>query len=563
MPFTGLTCAFMIVGRRGLREQLATLQIGSGNLVRNYLRTASAALVVMLLGTGCAGLIPPKTEVAGSPAVEPVRALPIPAPVSAPIEEALSAPGAQPPAPARPRFRRHMLPDAERDQLWQRLRDGFAFPELDSELVRKWEQWYAHDPAYVQRMAERSRRYLFHIVEEVQRRGLPTELALLPFIESAFNPQASSRAAASGMWQFMPDTGKDFELHQSVFRDDRRDVLASTRAALDYLQQLHDMFDDWQLALAAYNWGQGNVTRAIDLNRHAGLATDYEGLSSRMPQETREYVPKLQAVRNIVTRPEEFGLSLPVLSDQPYFLSVPIDRDIDVALVARLSGLSLAEIQQLNPQLNKPLIVAAGTPQVLLPYDNANRFIRSRSLHRGPLASWTAWVAPRNLSVALAARHLGIAEDELRELNQIPPRMLIKRGSVLLVPRAADADDVAEHIADNGTLMLMPDLPPLRRVYLKAGPKGDSVAAVARRYRVNARQLAKWNGITRAGRFKRGQRIVVMLPASRGHPARIGATSRSIKAVKAVSASTKGKRTAHRAGKQSGAVKKRNAKRGH
>ena len=147
-------------------------------------------------------------------------------------------------------------------------------PDLDTDLVQKWEQWYVRDPAYVQRMAERSGRYLFHIVEEVERRGLPAELALLPFIESAFNPQALSRAAASGMWQFMPDTGMDFDLYQNVFRDDRRDVLASTRAALDYLQQLHGMFGNWQLALAAYNWGQGNVTRAIDRNKRAGLATD-------------------------------------------------------------------------------------------------------------------------------------------------------------------------------------------------------------------------------------------------------------------------------------------------
>ncbi|HZF80755.1 MAG TPA: transglycosylase SLT domain-containing protein, partial [Rubrivivax sp.] len=306
---------------------------------------------------------------------------------AAPASAASSAraPGAladadpQPPAPPLPRARLDPLEDAARAQLWQRLRQGFVLPDMDTELVRKWEQWYARDPAYVQRMTERGGRYLFHIVEEVQRRGLPTELALLPFIESAFNPQALSRAAAAGMWQFMPGTGKDFELHQNVFRDDRRDVLASTRAALDYLQRLHGMFDDWSLALAAYNWGQGNVTRAIERNKRAGLGTDFLSLAPRMPQETREYVPKLQAVKNIVARPEAFGLSLPSLSDEPHFLSVPIDRDIDVALVARFAGMSLEQFHQLNPQLNKPLILAAGTPQVLLPYDNANRFIANRA----------------------------------------------------------------------------------------------------------------------------------------------------------------------------------------
>ena len=472
---------------------------------------------MLLLVTGCATLPAPETSfdtvppvVAASPVVPSASEA-----FSTPTTETLAEVVASAPAPPLRRARLDPLQDAERAQLWQRLRQGFVLADMDNDLVRKWEQWYARDPAYVQRMAERGGRYLFHIVEEVQRRRLPTELALLPFIESAFNPQAQSRAAASGMWQFMPATGRDFELLQNLFRDDRRDVLASTRAALDYLQQLHVMFGDWQLALAAYNWGQGNVQRAIERNKRAGLATDYLSLAPRMPQETREYVPKLQAVKNIVARPEAFALSLPSLSDQPYFLSVPIERDIDVALVARFAGLSAEEFQQLNPQLNKPLILAAGTPQVLLPYDNANRFIANRAVHKGPLASWTAWVAPRTLSAAEASSQLGISEAELRELNHIPPRMLVKSGSTLLVPRAAHAADVAEHIADHGTLALAPDLPPLRRVQFQAGRQGDSVAAVAKRYRVNAAQLAQWNGVANGARFKAGHNIVVMLPAAR------------------------------------------------
>ncbi len=495
----------------------------------------------------------------------PVTASPVPAsaaasaPAPETVAETVAPPPAPPPVPPLPRVRLDTLQDIERAELWQRLRKGFVLPDLETDLVQKWEQWYARDPAYVQRMAERGGRYLFHIVEEVQRRGLPTELALLPFIESAFNPQAMSRAAASGMWQFMPDTGKDFELVQNVFRDDRRDVLASTRAALDYLEQLHGMFGNWQLALAAYNWGQGNVTRAINRNKRAGLATDYLSLSPRMPQETREYVPKLQAVKNIIARPEDFGLSLPALSDQPYFVSVLIERDIDVALVARLAGMSLEEFKQLNPQLNKPLILAAGTPQVLLPYDNANRYITKLSLHKGPLASWTAWVAPRKLSAAQAARQLGISEEELRELNHIPPRMLIKGGSTLLVPREAHAEDVAEHIADHGTLALVPDLPPLRRIYVKAGRKGDNVAAVARRFRVNARQLAQWNGIGVGGRFKAGQRIVVMLPATKGQPARASANVVKGKAVKATGARVTAKKNAPKTTKTAPAAKKRAA----
>jgi len=398
--------------------------------------------------------------------------------------------------------------DGDRGDLWERVRSGFDMPELDNDLVRKWEQWYARDPAYVRRMTERGGRYLFHIMQEVQSRGLPAELALLPFIESAFNPQAQSHARAMGMWQFMPATGQDFALRQNLFRDDRRDVLASTRAALDYLERLHGLFNDWHLALAAYNWGQGNVARALERNRRAGLPLTYEAL--RMPQETREYVPKLQAVKNIVQRPEAFALRLPLLENHPFFLSVSIERDIDVALAAALAGLSLGHFEQLNPQMNKPVILAAGTPQVLLPYDNANRFLRELRSHPGALATWTAWVAPRTLTPAEAARLIGMSEGELRSINRIPAGMLVRTGSTLLVPRDENiTDDVTQHIAHHGLLALTPEARPVRKLRFKAGRKGDSVAAVARRYRVSAAQVAQWNGVGPQARFKAGQTIVV------------------------------------------------------
>lgn len=343
-----------------------------------------------------------------------------------------------------------------RRDLWERLRSGFAMPDLDTDLVRKWEAWYGSRPDYVERMTQRGGRYLFHIIEEVESRGLPSELALLPFIESAFNPQALSVARASGMWQFMPATGKDFELKQNVFRDDRRDVLASTRAALEYLQALQKNLGDWQLALAAYNWGQGNVQRAMAKNQRLGLPTGYENLS--MPDETRNYLPKLQAIKNIVLRPQAFGLTLPELHNHPFFLSVPIDRDLDVALAARLSGLSLEDFQALNPQLNKPVILAAGTPRLLLPYDNANRFLREWSTYRGPTASWTAWVTPKSMKPAEAAKMVGMAEAKLREVNRIPARMILKAGSTLLIPRAAHSTkDVTPEVAQNGMLAMAPE----------------------------------------------------------------------------------------------------------
>lgn len=397
--------------------------------------------------------------------------------------------------------------------LWARIRQGFAMPALDSPLVQEHERWYASRPDYVQRMTSRSARYLYHIVGEVERRRMPMELALLPFIESAFNPTAMSSARASGMWQFIPSTGRDYDLKQNLFRDDRRDVLASTRAALDYLGRLHRMFGDWQLALAAYNWGEGNVRRAIARNERAGLPTDYASLS--MPAETRHYVPKLMAVRQIVAAPQDFGLTLPEIQNHPYFVSVPIQRDIDVDLAARLAGLGVDEFRQLNPQHNKPVILAAGTPQVLLPFENADLFVSRLKSHRGPLASWTAWVVPRTMRPAEAARQAGLSEARLREVNRIPPRMLVKAGSALLVPRPAQrAADVSEHVADHAQIALAPDLPPLRKLRVKAR-KGDTLASVARRYRVSPVQLAQWNQVGAKARLNAGQVLVVYQPKAK------------------------------------------------
>jgi membrane-bound lytic murein transglycosylase D len=488
------------------------------------LRWLAALLGSVALLAGCA-----TTDMAPPPSTtDTATAAPADAQASAAAADAASAaasaPVADPSAPAAPEVAEAapvpvdpLRPEAPVDlndvtahaDLWARVRRGFAMPDLDNDLVRDREQWYATRPDYVQRMTERGSRYLFHIVEEVERRGMPTELALLPFIESAFNPQAMSSAKASGMWQFMPGTGRDFSLKQNVFRDDRRDVLASTRAALDYLARLYAQFGDWHLALAAYNWGEGNVQRAIARNQRAGLPTDYGSL--RMPNETQQYVPKLQAVKNIVAKPEAFALGLPQVANHPYFLSVPITRDIDVDLAARLADMQVDDFKSLNPQMNKPVILAAGTPYVLLPYDNADRFVRALGEHRGAMATWTAWVAPKTLRPAEAAKRVGMSESQLREVNRIPPHMVVKGGSTLLVPRTAQhAVDVSGRIADNAMMALAPEAPATRRVSFKAGKK-DTVASIARRYRLPSAQVAQWNDLSAGAGFKPGQMVVVYI----------------------------------------------------
>lgn len=472
-----------------------------------------AGLPVLLWLTGCAS-----TSTSPTPASTPSTTATSPstsataatAPATKPHVAVIPSGPLQPLAASQAPGAGAVAPLAPPSDLWDRIRSGFAMPDLNGELVRDREQWYATRPDYIQRMTERSSKYLFHIVEELERRGMPSELALLPFIESAFNPQAVSSAKAAGMWQFMPATGSYFELKQNAFRDDRRDVLASTKAALDYLQKLYGMFGDWQLALAAYNWGEGSVGRAIARNQKLGLGTTYADLN--MPAETRLYVPKLQAVKNIVANPQNFRAELPFIGNHPYFQTVDITRDIDVALAAKLADVKLEDFKALNPSAHRPVILAAGTSQILLPWDNATVFQRNFEAHaQGQYASWTAWTVPSTMSAAEAARRAGMSEADLRAVNHIPPRMLIKTGSTLLVPRSAKmTSDVAENVADNGQISLAPESV-TRRTTVKAG-KRDSVASIAKRYRLSAASVADWNDVKRSATFHAGQQVVLYLP---------------------------------------------------
>lgn len=342
------------------------------------------------------------------------------------------------------------------DDLWLRIRRGYAMPNLDTPLAERQTNWYAQRPEYIGRMSNRSRRYLYYIVEEIERRNMPTELALLPFIESAFNPQAHSSAKASGIWQFIPSTGRYFSLKQNSFHDDRRDIQASTKAALDYLEKLYGMFGDWHLALAAYNWGEGSVQRAIRRNKEAGLGTSYTDLN--MPAETANYVPKLQAIKNIVSQPAQYGIDLPYVPNHPFFRAVNIQRDMDVSVAAQLAEIGVESFKELNPSSNKGLIVASHTPSILLPWDKADVFERNLRNYRGMLASHTAWVVPNTMSLAAAAEHIGTDESSLRNLNNISGNRLIRSGSTLLIERSSPHadEDISLDIAQGARLDLTP-----------------------------------------------------------------------------------------------------------
>ena len=381
--------------------------------------------------------------------------------------------------------------------LWERIRKGYAIPDLNNPLVATHSTWYTARPDYLQRITQRASRYLFHVVQELEKRGMPTELALLPFIESAFNPQAYSTAKAAGMWQFIPSTGRDYNLKQNVFRDERRDVLASTNAALTYLQRLHGMFGDWQLALAAYNWGEGSVSRAIAKAQAAGRPTDYNSLSAYMPAETRNYYPKLQAVKNIIAAPAQYGIILPVVENQPYFVSIKKTRDIDVKLAAQLAELPMEEFKALNPQFNRPVITGSPNTQILLPHSNAEKFKENLSKWTRALSSWTAHkvTAARERIESIAAR-FKTTPELIREVNAIPPNMHPKAGSTVLVPKPpAEADkDIGQEIADSAMLAYEPDEPPRKKITIRAA-KRDTVAGIAARYKVKPEDIRDWNNL--------------------------------------------------------------------
>lgn len=339
--------------------------------------------------------------------------------------------------------------------LWGRIRSGYAIPDIDNQLVAKHVTWYSTRPDHIARTSARASRYLFHVVQELEKRNMPTELALLPIIESAFNPQAYSSANASGMWQFVPGTGKDYNLKQNMFKDERRGVLASTDAALSYLQKLYGMFGDWQLALAAYNWGEGNVQKAIKKNQSLGKPTDFESLADLMPAETRNYVPKLQAVKNIIANPAQYGVALPVIDNQAYFTTVDKTSDIDLTIAAQLAELSIDEFKALNPQFNRPVITGGEQTKILLPKENAAKFTSNLANWGNKLSTWTTHkITGAKESIASLASRFGTTPEVIRQANNIPAQSRLKAGSTILVPKVSTSSntDIADHIVDNAVV---------------------------------------------------------------------------------------------------------------
>jgi membrane-bound lytic murein transglycosylase D len=417
---------------------------------------------------------------------------------------------------------------AEPDDLWGRIRNGFAVPDLEGPLVLERQRWYVANSDYLKRVIDRSKRYLYHIVGEIEKRGMPTEIALLPMVESAFNPMAYSRSHASGLWQFLPSTGKNYKLQQNWWYDSRRDVLASTTAALDYLQFLYDMHGDWYLALASYNWGENAVTRALAKNRSRGLPTDYQSIA--MPRETRSYVPKLQALKNIIMNPAAFGIDLDSIPNQPYFVTVPKTQDMDILLAAQLAEMPVDDLISLNPANNRPVI--PGSQTLVIPADRLEVFLANLENHDKPLVSWQLYTFKSGDTLErLAARH-DITLARLKRVNSVTARSKVGPGTMLMLPIKGTNAGVEPLPA----VFQPPVLPTTRvRKIVHVVKKGDTLPAIARRYRVSTEDLRYWNDV---GALATGQRLIIKrtytAPVRKSHAPlkKIGGALASVAAIK-------------------------------
>jgi membrane-bound lytic murein transglycosylase D len=385
--------------------------------------------------------------------------------------------------------------------VWQRIRSGFAMNELNSPLVKRHEKWYAKHPAYMLRMSERAQRYLFYITEEVERRGMPSEIALLPIIESAFNPGANSVASASGIWQFIPSTGKHFGMEQNWWYDGRRDVISATNGALDYLQKLHDQFGDWELALAAYNCGENCVARAQARNRKQHKPTDFSHIS--IPRETRNYVPKLLAVKNIISNPEKYGVVLTDIPNQAYFDVVTTSQPMDVKLAAELADISMEEFLALNPGHNRPVILQDTSEVILLPIDKVATFRTNLEQNDQRLVSWRAYKTTKGETFAEIAAQFDIQLDKLRAANGLSKYATQSNGQTLLVPVN---DDYAE--AEFSPFNMHATAVQEMSGFSYTVRKGDTISTIARRFHVSQASLIAMNRGTH--RLRIGQRFSIM-----------------------------------------------------
>jgi membrane-bound lytic murein transglycosylase D len=395
------------------------------------------------------------------------------------------------------------LAPAQYSDLFDRMRAGFRIEdESEHKAVGQQLHWYVSNPEYLQRAFARAEISLYHIVTEVERRGMPLEIALLPIVESAYEPYAYSRARASGMWQFIPDTGSKYGLKQDWWYDGRRDIIESTRAALDYLQALHDEFNgDWLLAIAAYNCGEALVERAVEMNRAAGRSIDFWNLW--LPGETRAYVPKLLAMKQLVMDPEAYGLLFSPIPNQPYFARVPTHSQLNLKIAAEIAGISPEDLYELNPAFHRWATDPSGPHYLLVPVDAADVFAENvQQLTPDQRLGVTHYAVVKGDSIASVAAQFNTTVNVIRELNDMPTQGLAV-GDDLRVPSAvpelpAKVMLAAARVDGRGRTP---------RGHVQIVRRGDSLWTIARRHGMNVNTLASMNGLHPDDALRAGQRI--------------------------------------------------------
>jgi membrane-bound lytic murein transglycosylase D len=377
--------------------------------------------------------------------------------------------------------------------IWTRINNGYKMKEKPSRRIRNFEKWYSKRPEYVERMLNRSEKYLFYVVGEVEKRNMPMEIALLPMIESAYNPIATSRQKAAGMWQFIPSTGKIYGLEQNWWVDDRRSVINATNAALNYLEKLHKEFGTWELALASYNAGEGRVGRSIKRNKRNKKPAGYYSL--RLPKETKNYVPKLFAIKNIISNPSKYGLELPKVKNQPYFEVVKVDRNIDSQLIARLAEISLEEFRLLNPQHKRPVIKVKNVPQEInLPYQHIHIFNYNYHGYKKPLSNWNAYKPKKNESVAQVAKKFGIDRKILIQVNRLERRKSFRRNSTILIP---NKDAITTYFPTN-----VNELYNYSSIITHKVSRGETLSHISDKYNISVKDIKEFNEL-------RSDRIII------------------------------------------------------
>ncbi len=400
------------------------------------------------------------------------------------------------------------------DDLWSRLRAGFTMDHsVDNARVQAQLDWYVRHPRYIDRVVERGSRYLHYIINETEKRGLPSELALLPVVESAFDPFAYSHGRAAGLWQFIPSTGKYFGLTQSWWHDDRRDVIAATDAALTYLERLANRFDgDYTLALAAYNSGGGTVSSAMRRNRNAGKSTDYWSLT--LPTETRHYVPKLIALAKIFDDPKAYGIDLPPLKDEPYFEVVDTGSQLDLAQAAELAGVDIDEIYLLNPSYNRWATNPDGPHRLLVPKQQAEAF--QTALAEFPSeqrVSWQNYKVRKGDSLNTIARKFSTTPSVIQQVNKLNSD-LIRIGQQLLIPSSTKGSD-AYALSQAQRLERTQDRKRSGNKVRYTVRRGDTFWDIAREHRVSVREVAAWNGMAPGDPLIPGKELVIWSKTSK------------------------------------------------